>query len=72
LEGAASTHVLAAAVIEAVRITEERSCAGDGDVSIHVRVHTENHSVLGFVVATRIKITYWKGVGIAIERGLGR
>ena len=51
LEVAAPTFVFVAAMIEGICIAEERSGTGDGHVPIHVQVHTENHSVLGFVVA---------------------
>ena len=46
-----TTFVLVSLVIEVVCITKERSRTGDGEVSIHVQIYTENHSVLGFIVA---------------------
>ena len=51
LEGAATTLVLVSLVIEIVCVAKERSRAGDGEVSIHVYINTENHSVLGVLVA---------------------
>ena len=50
MEVAAPTLVLLAAVIEVICIAEERPRAGNSDVSVHIQVHTENHSVLGFFV----------------------
>ncbi|ERG93656.1 MAG: hypothetical protein J07HQW2_00089 [Haloquadratum walsbyi J07HQW2] len=51
LQVAAPTFVFVASVIEMVCVAEERSRTGDSHVSVHVQVHTENHSVLGFFVA---------------------
>jgi len=47
---AAPTFVFVAAVVAVVPVAEEPSGTGDGDVSIHVQLYTENHSVLGFFV----------------------
>jgi len=39
--------VLSAFVVEVVGVAEERTCAGDSEVSVHIQVNAENRSVLG-------------------------
>jgi len=69
LEVAAPTFVLVAAVVEGVCVTEERSRRSDGKVAIHVQIDTENHSVLGFIVA-RIRFESFLHSNVEVVRAI--
>jgi hypothetical protein len=46
----AAALILAALVVEPVGVADECACTRDREMSVHVRIDTENHSVLGFLL----------------------